>query len=151
MKRKYKILLFIILISIFIGINIVEAETTGTLNFCKYAGTRRALKIVGIIFYIVKVVVPLILMGMCIYDFFKPMLSGKSDDLMLSAKTIIRRFITAVVVFLIPSFIHEITYLIVDENTSDFVKCEKCIYTPNSCKVDEDDADNQDANNIYVN
>ena len=108
-KKVIRNILIILLIATFIGITVVSAETTvttsGELNFCKYAGTRRALKAVGYAILITKILVPMILMVLVIKDFFGVIVSGKSEDLSKVTVSSIKRLIAGFIVFIIPTAI----------------------------------------------
>ena len=60
-KKILKCCFIILLMVAFLSLNVVYAATKSKISFCDYAGTRRTLKIIGMMINIAKVVVPLII------------------------------------------------------------------------------------------
>ena len=131
MKKK-KILLFLILIAIFF-INPVLADKY-TKSYC--TGLKSTLRIVGEVVNVIKIIVPLIIIGLACSDLFKTLTSGKDDSLSKSLKSIITRIILGVLVFFIPTIL-EFGFSLVDEWTgyeTSYRECVSCVLNVKSCR-----------------
>lgn len=149
MKKNYKKTIKYILFALFIfamfGIGTCFAETvevtSGELKFCDYKNTRITLRTLGYIITIIKVVVPIILIGVGMMDFFKVVLSGKTEDISKAVTTIIKRCIAGLIVFLVPSLMNYVFNDLVEYNDPTTKECTKCILDPGKCNVDIEDPD----------
>ena len=93
------------------------------------------LRIVGIVVWAIKVVVPIILIVMGMIDLAKAV-AEKDEGKIKSAQTLlVRRAITAVLVFLVVTFVGLIMGLI---GAKDYEECMTCINHPFRCKAIED-------------
>ena len=141
MKNKInlnKILLILTILTI-ASTSIVYAETTSAkLHFCEYPGTLRALKILGFVLTIVKIVLPIIIIIVSSIDFAKIAINGKSDDLMKTIPSLAKRLIAAFVIFLLPSLLDFAFTTLVDNDTSKFTECTTCIFDTENCEIPEE-------------
>lgn len=137
-KKIIMVSLFIITI-LLLGSNVVYAATTSELNFCDYAGSRRAFKIGGIILNIAKIVVPLLIVILGMIAFVKPMMSGKVDDLKESAMKLFKQCIAGLVIFFIPSILDFCFGLIPDYDDSPVAECTTCLFDPDGCVIPDKD------------
>ena len=104
-------------------------------------GTLKAFQIVGYILFIVKILVPLILIGLTTVDLTKTVLKGDASEVKNGVGTVVRRIIIAIIIFFIPtildlllSFVDGVSEVI-DENN--FGNCQTCLLNPTSddCKA----------------
>lgn len=130
MKRK--ILLFLILIVIFFT-NPVLADVY-TKSYC--TGLKSTLIIVGEVVNVIKIVVPLIIIGLACVDLFKTLTSGKDNTFSKPLKSILTRIILGVLVFFVPSIL-EFGFSLVDEWTgyeTSYQECVSCVLNVKSCR-----------------
>ena len=110
------------------------------LTFCKR--TAKIWKIVGRLFIIVKIVVPLILIIMGSIDFGKAVVSSKEDEIKKSAKTFALRAASGIIIFFIPTIVTIIMGLITSFTSSgakaDYEVCRTCIMKPDKCNTSND-------------
>ena len=70
------------------------------------------LRIVKYIITILKIVIPILLIGYGSYDFFQTVMNPDKDDLMSKAKSFGFRIAAAVMIFLLPSIINIISLVL---------------------------------------
>lgn len=107
-------------------INICSSESRVLLVF----------KLVGYFIATVKILVPIILIGFAIIDFSKVILSGKDDDLKNAMTSVMRRTISGIVVFFVPTLVYYAVSLINNSINRDdpyFNNCNKCIFKVDQC------------------
>ena len=92
-------------------------------NYCENPATLRVLLIVKYCFQILLVVVPIIVIITSIITFFKPIISGKEDDLKAGAGTLAKKIIASLVVLMIPSIIPYLLSLTGEDTLKDVKKC----------------------------
>lgn len=105
-------------------------------NICKYKSTKKVMRFIGYILYIIKIAVPIVLLYSGIMAFAKALLDGESDSLGKSAKSFGIRMLIAIIIFFIPTIVDTL-FTLVEKDESGFTKCRTCIFKPNSCKVNE--------------
>lgn len=142
-KQKRKILynfLFLLFIVGFSILSIVYAEevyiTSAKINFCDYPGTRRTLRTVGYVIYLLKIAVPLVLIASCMFDVFKVVTSGKDDEMKKTLVSVIKRGIAGLVVFIIPTLSQFIFETLIPNDQTNFTICTGCVTKPGECDVD---------------
>ena len=117
-----------------------NVSTKTPLDFC--ASTASIWQIVGWIFLIVKIVIPLLLIILGVKDLAQAVISGKDDGVKGAAKSLMIRGIAAILIFFIPTLVSLIMGLVVDFSTSgaadDFEVCQTCILNPNKCNTSRD-------------
>lgn len=135
-KKKVSCIILVLFVLLFLGTNIVYAATSSDLHFCEYPGTLRALKTIGIIIGIIKVAVPVLIIITSMITFVKVIISGKEEDFRESAKTVVKKVIAGILIFLIPDIIDFVFNNVVDTtNSSNFKACETCLTKVNSCTI----------------
>lgn len=100
------------------------------ISFCQ-GGVLRSFQIIGYIIFIIKIVIPLILIILGSIDFAKGIIGGeKANKETISA--FVRRIIAAVIVFLIPTVLNFIIGLIdgAEDVADDFSSCGHCLFDP---------------------
>lgn len=104
-------------------------------TFCNNAAG--VLQFAGYALTIVKVAIPIIIIGFGILDFGKAVVASKDDEIKTSAKRLLWRAIAGVVIFFIPSIVLWL-FGTIDKYTqgkNGFENCEKCILSPWNCVV----------------
>lgn len=149
MKKNYKktinYILFALIMFTLVGIGIYFAKTetieytSGELKFCDYRNTRITLRTLGYIITIIKIAVPIILIAVGMMDFFKVVLSGKSEDISKAVSTVIKRCIAGIIVFLVPTLMNYVFNDLIEYNDPSTKNCTKCILDPGKCNVDVKD------------
>ena len=113
-------------------------------NFCGEPTVARTFKFLGLGLFILKILVPAIIIIMGFVNLFKIMTSGKEDDAKKYTKVIVRNVIIGIIIFLAPSLINFVFDLaddvITPSNKSNFSNCVNCILDPmsSSCVVQDD-------------
>ncbi len=90
---------------------------------------------VGWIFFIAKILIPIILIVMGSIDFGKAIMAAKEDEIIKSAKTLVMRAIAGIIIFFIPTLLNFVIN-IMGNNADDvynnqFSNCTKCMFKPN--------------------
>lgn len=102
-------------------------------DFCNHTTT--ILQFIGYALTLVKIVIPLIIIGYGILDFGKAVVASKDDEIKTSAKRLLWRAVAGVVIFFIPSIVLWL-FGAIDQYTkgkNGFDTCEKCILSPWEC------------------
>ena len=93
---------------------------------------------IGWVFFILKILIPIILIVFGSIDFGKAMLSNKDDEIKKSAKTLVLRAIAGVIIFFIPTLLNFVVELIGGDDlyNGTFATCTHCMLEPtdDSCK-----------------
>ena len=130
-KIKFVILLFILGIIMFI--NPVFADNY-TKSYC--TGLKSVLRIIGEVINVIKIVVPLVIIGLASSDLFKAITSGKEDSIFKAVKGIASRIIVGVLIFFIPSIL-EFGFTLVDEWSNyelGYQECVSCVLNVSECR-----------------
>lgn len=121
----------------------VEAAKNGPkspVNFC--ASTAIIWQIVGWVFLVVKILIPLLLIILGVLDFSKAVMASKDDEIKKAAKSLGMRAISAVIIFFIPTIVSIIMGIIVEFKDSgakaDYEVCKTCILNPSKCDTSKD-------------
>jgi len=87
----------------------------------------------GWVFFILKILIPLILIIFGSIDLFKAVIASKDDEIKKSVKTLLIRAVAGIIIFFVPTFINFIVSVIDDDNVynGDFADCTKCMLDPN--------------------
>ncbi len=106
------------------------------INFCERSGVLKAFQIVGYVLFVIKILVPLILIGMGTYDFAKAAVSSDDKANKTALSSLVRRIIIGVVIFFIPTVINLVINMIDSSINSDlgegskFSNCSSCLLDP---------------------
>ena len=112
-------------------------------NFCGEPTVARTFKFLGLGLFILKILVPAIIIIMGFVNLFKIITSGKEDEAKKYAKIIVRNVIIGLIIFIAPGLINFVFDLADDvvtpSNKSDFSNCVNCILDPmsDSCVVQD--------------
>lgn len=139
MKKFLLLLLFSIAsLSVIGNVKALEVGTQGPLvlgavNFC--TKLRSPLKFIGYIVFILKIIVPILLLIFGMIDLFKAVTGGKDGEIMKSLKSFAFRVIAGVLIFFVPTIISFVFSLVdgFDEVTSEYNVCQTCILNVSKC------------------
>lgn len=92
------------------------------------------LRLVGIVVWGIKVVVPIILIIVGMIDMAKAVTSKSEDEIKKAQQGLIKKAIAAVVVFLVVTIVAVLMNVVGSE---DYKKCTSCITDPWNCDVTE--------------
>ena len=98
------------------------------LEFC--TNTANIWHLVGLVVYIIKIVIPLILIVLGMVDLGKAVVSSDEKAINKAVGSLIKRFIAAVVLFFIPTIVNavfRVIGLITDSTDADYQTCVECI------------------------
>lgn len=92
----------------------------------------------GWVFFILKILIPIILIVFGSIDFGKAMLSNKDDEIKKSAKTLVLRAIAGIIIFFIPTVLDFVVEIIGGDDlyNGSFATCTHCMLEPTdgSCR-----------------
>ena len=118
----------------------VENAKKSPVEFC--AKTAIIWQIVGWVLLVIKIILPLIIIILASIDFFKAVMSGKDSDITASLKGVLWRFVSAVIIFFIPTIVGIVMSLISNFSDSgaksDYNVCKTCILDPADCDTSKD-------------
>lgn len=121
--------------SSFLFSKIVFAAGSAKLNFCEESGVQRAFQILGYALFILKIIIPIIIIIFGIIDFAKAIIASDDSAIKKSTTTLIKRVIAGVIIFLIPTIIY-FAFELIDGYSSDdstYYKCINCMTNPTKC------------------
>lgn len=101
-------------------------------NICQEERVRNTFKFLGRILFVVKVVIPIILIVFGAIDFGKALASSSADALSKSTKMFIIRIVSGVVIFLLPTIINFV-FSLAGADKSDYAVCRNCLFNPRTC------------------
>lgn len=105
-------------------------------GFCE--GTKDIMQIVGWFLFILKIVIPIIIIVLGALDLGKAVTASKDDEIKKSAKSLGMRVVAGIIIFLIPSFVIWIFGLVSGFSEAQVAlgwdTCEQCLLHPSQCK-----------------
>lgn len=108
-------------------------------QFCSKMGG--LLQLVGYVLTMFKVAIPLIIIGLGMFDFGKAVVAEKEDEIKKQTKRLIFRVIAGIVIFFIPSIVLFIFEQLGNYSTAKdqaaFNVCEECLLKPTQCRIDD--------------
>lgn len=117
-----------------------KSVKASSVKFC--AKTASIWQIVGYVFLILKVVIPLILLVTGIIDLSQAVLNGKDDSLSKIFKKLMMRIIAALLIFFVPTIVGMVMGLVSNFAESgaqdDYNVCITCITSPSKCDTSSD-------------
>ena len=110
-------------------------------EFCtKMAGP---LKFVGIVLWIFKIAIPVIIVVMGMIDLGRAVTASKDDEIKKAMKNLMIRLISGVLIFFIPTIIMFVFRIVTEFNSIEeqtgFNVCEACILKPTSDECTDND------------
>ena len=113
-------------------------EAVKQINFCEENGVQVSFKIIGMLIFIAKIVVPLLLIIFGVMDFYKAMVNSDEKTTKEAIHIFARRIIAGIIVFFIPTIIGVILGLVDDYSATKNAhsKCQDCLLHPISkCNI----------------
>lgn len=104
------------------------------LSFCYK--TALIWQIVGRLFFILKIIIPLLIIIIGIVDFSKASVSGEDKETHKAVNSLIRRIIIGIIIFFIPTLVKIVFDWVSSFNDTmknDFKNCVTCVTSPDSC------------------
>jgi len=94
---------------------------------------------IGWVFFILKIVVPIILIVMGSIDLAKAVAASKDDEIKKAVGSLVKRAVLGVLIFFIPTILNFVVELIggddiYDENSGTFGRCTYCMLNPGECR-----------------
>lgn len=110
----------------------IESDNDLIKNFCQ-GTTQGVFTTLGWVFFIIKILVPILLIVFGSIDFAKAVLASKDDEIKKSMKSLVMRTIAGIIIFFIPSILSFIVKLINgnDIYNGTFNDCTQCMLNPN--------------------
>ncbi len=129
MKKKLYMILLIILVTFYSPV-VLAANPYCTVF-------KSTLQIVGYIVFIIRILVPLVIIGMGAIDLFKVVTAGKDGELPKAIKSIIMRLLSGIIIFYVPIII-EFAFSLVDDwvngYENSYEECFTCVLNVTECK-----------------
>lgn len=118
-------------------------------NFCEETNVVNALRVVGYLLLIARLVIPFAIIFYASLDLIKSVMSGETSDLLKQLKVILVRILIGAAVFFIPVLIDIVFQGIEDysNNQSEIYQCEVCLLRPREC---DGGAPSKDEADIHV-
>lgn len=141
-KKKFINIFFSIFTLFMMFGGTVLADDVSDLNFCAANGVKLALQIIGYAIFVVKIVIPIVLIVYGTIDIAKAVIDAK-DGLQKNLIQFAKRSIAAILIFMAPGLINGIFNLVIDgyqasTNTSGkngYKDCFTCLFNPSHCSV----------------
>lgn len=141
-KKKFINILFSIFTLFMMFGGTVLADDVSDLNFCAANGVKLALQIIGYAIFVVKIIIPIVLIVYGTIDIAKAVIDAK-DGLQKNLIQFAKRSIAAILIFMAPGLINGIFNLVIDgyqasTNTSGkngYKDCFTCLFNPSHCSV----------------
>lgn len=96
-------------------------------TICQDPGMKKIIAIVGLVIWIVRIGVPLILILTAVFDYTKAITSKDADSVQKQTKVVLNRAIAAIAVFLVPSIVSLLMSLI---GGTAYKGCTTCFDSP---------------------
>lgn len=103
-------------------------------NYCQ--GLSTTFIFIGHLIRLAKILIPIVIIGFGIMDFFKAMTGAKDDEIKKSLRSLVFRLISGVCIFFLPMFINLIFSFVSGWSESyeaTYQDCFKCIWDVGSC------------------
>ena len=96
---------------------------------------------IGYILYIIKILVPVIIIVLGSIEFGKAAISKDEKSIMVAANSLVNKFILGILIFMIPTLLDAALSLVrgTKEATQDYETCTTCLLSPFSDECDAKD------------
>ncbi len=104
-------------------------------GFCEDENIVKVFTFLGYIVLIAKILVPILIIALATFDLYRAVVSNEDEELGNQIKVVIRRIITGILIFLIPTIV-KIGMSFVNnwkDVEHDYEKCLTCVLEPGSC------------------
>ena len=110
-------------------------------NFCEQNGVKLTFRVIGLVIFVAKILVPLLIIVFGILDFYKALISSDEKNTKEAFYIFAKRIIAGIIVFFIPTIINIIVTLIdgADGVKSKASQCQDCLVHPinkDKCSVE---------------
>ncbi|MGM9834893.1 MAG: hypothetical protein ACI31M_03855 [Bacilli bacterium] len=135
MKKSIKYVIFTIFTYMFLSVTVLAQNANLGLE-CDQ-GVVDVFKIGGYALFIVKILVPLLLMIVACVDMFKAVIGNDQDLVKKQTQVIMKRAIASIVIFLLPSIIYFAFTVLVnfDSDLEKYDNLGMCLREPDSCSI----------------
>lgn len=105
------------------------------------SGTLKVFQVVGYILYIIKILVPIILIVICSLDFGRAVISKDEKAILYAANYLVNRIIIGVLIFMIPTLLDAVLSLVsgTEDTKKNYETCTTCLLSPFSDECDAKD------------
>ena len=103
-------------------------------GLCDKTPVISVLRFLGILLFVAKVLVPVLIIGMGIYHLFSIITSGKDDEVKKQVNNIVKRVIAGVIIFLLPSLVYWI-FDVAGATDGGYSNCVNCILDLGKCET----------------
>lgn len=136
MKKRYVFYIAFFITCLLIWHDVVMAvELSKSYVVCHDPNILKGLRILGYVVAVLKIMVPIILIITGMYSFFKATLNSDDKALKEATNLLIKKCLTGVAVFFIPTLIYAGFKVIsgYDKTMGKFSDCGKCVTSVKSC------------------
>lgn len=107
-------------------------------NFCN-GPVQGVFTTIGWVFFILKIVIPIILIVMGSVDLAKAVVASKDDEIKKAVGSLVKRAVLGILIFFIPTILSFVVELIggnniYDEESGTFGRCTYCMLNPSDCR-----------------
>lgn len=107
-------------------------------NLCSNSGISNVMVLIGYFIKILCIIVPMIIIILSMIDYFKVVVSNDEKALTKATLTLIRRILSGVVIFIVPTIIGAFTSMILKYDIfgkeNQFLGCTNCLLKPSECR-----------------
>lgn len=141
MMRKKTIVLLILLLTLFVNVNNVYAETYQNYDKDAIVSCGGGLidnipslipKVISIAYTVIQVAVPVVLVVMGSLDLFKGITAQKEDEIKKGQQMFIKRLISAIIVFFVFVIVKVLISVVADSSSNRILECTEC-FIENDC------------------
>lgn len=131
MKKLKSIFLILSFITLVNFTDVFAAETTEKFYLCE-TDALIVFQLAGYGIFIIKILVPLIIIGQAMIELLKVVISGEDKDLKATALNLVNRLVAVIVIFFIPTLVYLTLSLVnnFSDITSKFNDCNTCLLDP---------------------
>ncbi|MBQ9834184.1 MAG: hypothetical protein IJO33_03225 [Bacilli bacterium] len=114
--------------------------TLADFAICDQSGLLKTFQILGYIFIFLKIVIPILLIGLGSFELGKAVLSNDDKAIKIAISSLVKKAIAAVVIFFIPYVITAVMSLVDGaDKTKKFDCLTNCLKEPSTCKINDKD------------
>lgn len=97
------------------------------MSICHQEGVKNALKFIGILLLIAKILVPIILIVFGVMDYAKAIVTSDADANSKATKSLLFRVVAGMIIFILPTIVNFVFSAIV-KNNARYNQCRACIF-----------------------
>lgn len=103
-------------------------------NVCAEENVMKALRLVGYLLLIARLMVPIIIIIMGTLDLYKSVTGGSSESMIKQGKSLLIKVMIGVLIFVFPSFLNWLV-LALTSNDNGNAQCVTCVLEPTKCEI----------------